>query len=70
MKVLHVQHRSSASPLIVQVSAGNEAAINSLMIFFYSEWVGDLILNPSLLLHGDSCRVLLTHRNLKMKELM
>lgn len=61
----------SASPVqIIHSLQGICAAINSLMIFFYSEWVGDLMLNPSLLLHRDSHNVLLTHRKLRIGPLM
>lgn len=61
----------SASPVqIIQALQGICAAIKSLMIFFYPEWVGDLMLNPLLLLHRDSYNVLLTHRKLRIGPLM
>ncbi len=56
----------STSPVhTVQSLQGICAAINSLMIF-YSKWYGDLLLNPDLLLHGDSHNVLLTQRILRI----
>lgn len=59
----------SESPMqTVQALQGICAEINSLMIF-YSKCDGDLLLNPALLLHGDSHHALLTQRNLRIGRL-